>query len=403
VQSAILDFDARGRRRRSRFVDGVIRSKARLTYEQVAGLLDGEEVDSELPRDLLSMLRCADRLRVLLQRRRRAQGSIDFDLPEPQILLDVEGAMTGITVVPRNRAHRMIEEFMLAANRAVAEELERAERDCLFRVHEPPDPAKMETLARFVRGLGLRPPSSTRSPEPRQVQQMLEQAEGGPEYRVVGQLAVRSMQQARYCPENLGHFGLAARSYCHFTSPIRRYPDLVVHRQLRAARLGHREPHAGSPRGLQALGRSCSELERNAEAAERELLLWKKLAFIQDHVGETFEGVITGVARFGIFVQLVENLVEGLVRVELLGDEYFVFDEARLRLTGSASGDLFRLGMRVEVRVDRVDRVLLRADFSLTERRAPTGDASPSDGRKDRSRRPRGGRFPRGRAAPRRR
>jgi ribonuclease R len=349
------------------------------------------------------MLQAADRLREVLERRRHSQGSIDFDLPDPQILLDVEGAMTGITVVLRNPAHRMIEEFMLAANRAVARHLEKRERACMFRIHESPDPAKLEVLSRFVKGFGLDLPLSKGAIEPASIQRLLDQAEDGPEYRVVGQLAVRSMQQARYSPENVGHFGLAAKSYCHFTSPIRRYPDLVVHRQLRAQRHGKPDPTADNPSLLQALGKTCSDLERNAEAAERALLQWKKLAFIKDRVGEEFEGVITGVARFGMFVQLVENLVEGLVRVELLGNEWFLFDEGRLRLTGSSSGTTYRLGQRISVRVDRVDRILQRVDFSLS---AASADPRPAEfastGRREKERRTRprrpSGRSPRKRA-----
>ena len=401
VQTAILDFGKKGKLRKAKFADGVIRSAARLTYEQVAQVLDGRKTGHGVPKKVVPMLQTANRLREQLERRRHAQGSIDFDLPEPQILLDVEGAMTGITIEPRNLAHRMIEEFMLAANRAVARHLEQHDRACMFRIHEPPDPAKLEVLSRFVKGLGLDLPLTKGEIDPQRIQHLLEQAEGGPEYRVVGQLAVRSMKQARYSPENEGHFGLAAESYCHFTSPIRRYPDLVVHRQLRAQRRKEPEPMGDDPTSLQALGKTCSDLERNAEHAERELLHWKKLAFIKDRVGDEFEGVITGVVRFGIFVQLVDNLVEGLVRVELLGNEYFLFDEGRQRLTGSSSGTSYRLGQRVNVKVDRVDRVLQRVDFSLAgvaddprpAEFASAGRAGKKD-RRSRTRRP-SGRSPR--------
>ena len=365
VQTAILDFTAKGERRQVRFADGLIRSAARLTYTQVAAVLDGKKRVAGVPAGLMPMLKAANRLRRLLERRRHARGSIDFDLPEPQILLDVEGVMTGITIEPRNRAHRLIEEFMLAANEAVADHLEQRERACMFRVHEPPDPTRVEALAEFVKAFGLELRTSDGAIEPAAIQRLVEQADGRPEERVIGQVALRAMMQARYSAENTGHFGLASPSYCHFTSPIRRYPDLIVHRQLRALRRSAAEPLPG--RGLVAVAETSSELERNAEAAERELLVWKKVAFIEDRVGESFDGVVTGVTRFGLFVQLVENLVEGLLRVERLGPEWFEFVESRLELRGADSGRAYRLGDRLRVRVERADRVRQRVDFSLIE------------------------------------
>jgi len=392
VQTAVLDFTAAGELREARFADGVIRSAARLTYTQVAAVLEGKDAAPAVAAPISAMLHSANKLREILERRRHELGSIDFDLPEPQILLDVEGVMTGIVIEPRNLAHRLIEEFMLAANMAVATQLERRGRSCLFRVHESPDPLKLQTLSQFVEGFGLRLDPGSDGLEPRRIQRLLEQAEGNPAYAVIGQLAVRSMKQARYSPDNVGHFGLAAPSYCHFTSPIRRYPDLVVHRQLRAARIGKADPTGNSPEAFNALAVTCSELERNSEIAERELLMWKKLAFIKDRVGERFEGVVTGVARFGLFVQLVENLVEGLIRVESLGNEWFLFDEGRLTLTGSGSGRTFRLGQRHEVTVDRVDRVLQRVDFSLADAAGERSTAPGEGVRRRQARRPPTGR-----------
>jgi ribonuclease R len=302
---------------------------------------------------------------------------VDFDLPEPQILLDVEGAMTGITIEPRNRAHRLIEEFMLAANEAVAAHLERKRSACLYRVHEPPDPVKLEALASFVAPFGLDLEVGEGRVSPRRIQHLLEQAEALDGYRVIGQVALRSMKQARYATDNVGHFGLAAPSYCHFTSPIRRYPDLVVHRLLRAER--RRRPlRVEDAGGLEPIAAAASELERKAEAAERELLNWKKIVFIAGRVGETFDGIVTGVTRFGLFVQLVENLVEGLVRVERLGAEWFEFRERRFELAGSRTGKTYRLGDRLRVRVDRVDRVLLRVELSPAE---PAGGRRTEPGR----------------------
>jgi ribonuclease R len=363
VQSAILDFDREGAVTRVRFADGIIRSAARLTYTQVARVIDGEKRVPGVPRRVTPMLLLADRLRRSLEQRRHERGSIDFDLPEPQILLDVEGVMTGITIEPRNRAHRLIEEFMLAANEAVAGFLDSKAGVCVYRVHEPPESTKLETLAHFVERFGVPFPRQTSAVTPQDYQQLLDRVEGRPEARLVGSVALRSMKQARYSVENDGHFSLASPCYCHFTSPIRRYPDLLVHRLLRDARRGRR-PTVEEIDGLSALAGNCSELERNAEAAERELLNWKKVAFIADKTGQEFEAVVTGVAHFGLFLQLESNLVEGLLRAERLGGEYFVFDDQRVELQGQQTGRTYRLGDRLRVRVERVDRVLQRVDFA---------------------------------------
>jgi ribonuclease R len=362
VQTAILDVDADGALARSRFADGVIRSAARLTYTQVSRVIEGERNVKGVPRAVIPMLQVADRLRRVLEKRRARRGSIDFDLPEPRILLDVEGVMTGITIEPRNAAHLLVEECMLLANEAVASHLEQRGEACMYRVHEAPDPDRLEVLAEFVRGFGLELPAGGEI-EPALLQRLMAQVEGRPEAPVVGMVALRSMKQARYTMTNSGHFGLAAPTYCHFTSPIRRYPDLVVHRLLRRARRRAAAPEWVA--GLDTVAEQSSELERNAEAAERELLNRKKVAFIRGRVGELFDGIVTGVARFGLFVQLTENLVEGLVRVESLGSEYFEFREHRQELRGVRSGARYRLGDRVRVQVVRVDTVLQRVDLEL--------------------------------------
>ena len=384
VQTAVLEFDRTGRPVSARFADGVIRSAARLTYTQVADLLEGRGIRAPITPPIAEMLRLAERLRERLEARRRARGSIDFDLPAPTILLDVEGAMTGIRIEPRNRAHRMIEEFMLAANEAVATWLSARKVPCLFRVHDAPDPAKIEALAVFAASLGLPPLRHKDDVRPGNIQSLLDAAEGLPALPVLTQLALRSMKQARYSPADAGHFGLAAPHYLHFTSPIRRYPDLVAHRALRAAR--HRAK-AGAGSDLEALADACSILEREAEAAERELLDWKKVKFLRGRVGETLDGIVTGVARFGLFVQLEGGIADGLVRVDRLGAEWFEFDPVAHTLRAPSSKRSFRLGDAMRVRVERVDVLLRRVDLAPVDlgtgsRERPAATAS---GRRRRS------------------
>ncbi len=367
VQTVILDVDARGLARRIRVADGVIRSAARLTYRQVAAALEGRRRYAGIPPAILEMLRTADGLRERLEARRRARGSIDFDLPEPEILLDLDGVVTGVIVEPRNRAHRMIEEFMLAANEAVARCLARRRAPCLYRVHEPPDPAKVEALREMARAFGLSWRCEAPHPQPRDFQRLLERARGRPFYPVLAQAVLRSMKQARYAAENLGHFGLAAPVYCHFTSPIRRYADLVVHRLLRACLRGDRRALRQAGGGLEACAAHCSASERNAEAAEREIIAWKLVHFLRGREGERQNGTVVAVAPFGVFVRLADPPVEGLVRIESLGRERWRFDERRQQLRGEATGRVVRVGDTMPVRIVRVDPVQRRVDLAAVE------------------------------------
>jgi ribonuclease R len=399
VQSAILDLNASGEIRKVRFADGVIRSAARLTYGQVAAALDGA-TGHGVPESLRPMLDLMDRLREQLERRRRDRGSLDFDLPEPEILLDVEGAVTGVKIEPRNRAHVLIEEFMLAANEAVAGHLKDHGAPCLYRVHDSPDPVKLSALREFVEGLGLKPPGGKGEMSAAHLRKLLEDIAGRPEYPIVAQVVLRSMRQASYDTRNIGHFGLAAPVYCHFTSPIRRYPDLMVHRLLRASRRRRRAELSPLGHGLQGLAEASSTLERNAEAAERELLAWKTMVFMKGREGEELEGVVVGVTPFGLFVRLTETQVEGLLRVEELGDDRFDFVEGRMELRGRRTGRVIRLGQPLRVRIARVDTVLRRLDLARAggpqrvSRRTQPASAKPArTARRPRPRRTR----PRGR------
>ncbi len=375
VQTAIVDFDGEGRVRGVRFADGIIRSDARLTYAEAAEMISGKTPKGSAGARIAAMLRVADRLRESLEAARRKRGSVDLDLPEPKILLDIEGAVTGVAVEERNAAHRLVESFMLAANEAVAGRLARAGVPCLFRVHDPPDPAKIDALATFASNLGLRlqqgPDGRVTS---RAIQRLLDDAQGRPEHSFVAQVALRSMMQARYDPAVSPHFGLAAKTYTHFTSPIRRYPDLVVHRSLRA----HRRRDGVALEALRArlteLAAWCSTREREAEAAEREVLEWRKVAWLAGREGERFRGVVTAVAPFGLFVRLNEALVDGLVRVERLGGDWFDHLPGKQELRGRGTGRSYRMGDALEVTLTRVDTALRRIDLvPASEDTAPKG------------------------------
>ncbi len=284
-------------------------------------------------------------------------------------MLDEVGQVEAIVASERNIAHRIIEEFMLLANETVAEFLETSPVPGLYRVHEQPDPLKVMKFEEFVSSFGLSlgvPPHAVR---PRHFQGLLRRIHGRPEERAVAVLLLRTMQKARYAPDNLGHFGLAFSSYTHFTSPIRRYPDLVVHRLLRAARAGAatEERLARLTDVLPEIARLTSERERRADEAERELLQWKKVRFMGDKVGDDFDGYITGVASFGLFVELIEHFVEGLVHVSTMADDYYRFLEPTHTLRGESLGRAYRLGDRVRVRVVRVDLDKRQVELGLVD------------------------------------
>ena len=370
VQSCLMEVDADGRVVRQEFHDGVINCRARMTYTDVNRILtDRDPVTIARHAALVPVFELMAELFEVLNARRVRLGSIDFDLEEPEITLDDEGMVEAITAAERNIAHRIIEEFMLLANETVAGFLHASGRPGLYRVHEDPDPVKVERFEQFVSGLGYSlaaPPDGVR---PAHFQALMRRLRGRPEEKPVALLMLRTMQKARYAPPNLGHFGLAFDSYTHFTSPIRRYPDLVVHRLLRAAR------RAGAPgddieeiaEALPEIARHASEMERRAQDAERELVEWKKVRFMADKVGDEFHGYVTGVAPFGLFVELIEHFVEGLVHVSTMADDVYRFDQASYTLRGETTRRVYRLGDRVHVQVVRVDTGRRQIALGLTE------------------------------------
>ena len=359
VKVVRMDFDARGRQRRATFSEAVIRSAARLTYTQVRqALVDRDPGVRAALGGLVEPLERAEALARLLMARRRKRGAIDFDLPEAEVVLDLRGLPEKIVRAERAISHQMIEEFMLAANEAVARELARRGVPFLHRVHEPPTPESVQELARFLEGLGLRLPRVTGRATPAAFADVLRQAAGRREERLVNTVLLRSMQQARYAAEPLGHFGLATEHYTHFTSPIRRYPDLVVHRLLGGGRV---------PPDLVAIAEESSRRERVAMEAEREIVQLKKIQFMHDKVGEEHAGFVSGVVPFGLFVELEDVFVEGLVHVSTLGDDFYDHLEREHALRGRRTGRRIRLGDPVRVTVAGVSIERRQIDFTLAE------------------------------------
>ena len=370
VQSCQMEVSRTGEVVRAEFHDGVIHSDARMTYTAVNAILAGE--DPKVRRahaPLVPLLELMHELFAILNGRRRRRGSIDFDLPEAEVLMDAAGEIENIIVAERNVAHRIIEEFMLLANETVADHLDAGEGPGLYRIHEEPDPVKVGEFEEFIAGLGHSlgaPPNSLR---PRHFQRLVERIRGTPEEKPIALLMLKTMQKARYAPEDLGHFGLAAPSYTHFTSPIRRYPDLVVHRLLRARRQGRLDDARREEieEDLPEIARHTSQRERLADEAERELLQWRKVRFMADKVGDEFDGFVTGVTTFGLFVELIEHFVEGLVHISSMADDYYRFLESGHALRGENTQKVYRLGDRVRVQVIRVDLERRQVDLGLAE------------------------------------
>jgi ribonuclease R len=472
VQSCIMELDHRGEIVRYELCEGVIRSAERMTYTAVNAVLEGDEAQRKRYAPLVQNFELMRELAQVLNRKRERRGSIDFDLPEPVIEFDEFGLMKSIARSERNIAHRLIEEFMLAANETVAHYLESHRIASLYRIHEKPDAKRVydfETIAatfgyslgvgalpihrvqmktdrRAAYGTGKRVRQIEVPQEvhitPRMYQKLTEKIAGKPEERILSYLMLRSLKQARYSEENLGHFALAAPTYTHFTSPIRRYPDLIVHRILkeilqsgksvenveRAPRplnlsrtqedeisstrtttveerpfraassankegalapddipspwskrrdhKSHREDHSplAGPIPLEELheiAEESSQSERRADDAERELMEWKKSKFMQDRVGEDFDGLITSVTKFGFFVELTDLFVEGLVPLNTLIDDRYTYHENTREIIGQHSRKTYRIGDRLRVIVDRIDPVEKKINFAVLEEERP--------------------------------
>jgi ribonuclease R len=369
TKTVSMEINSKGEVVHSRFFNSVIRSHERMTYTAVRRILvDRDEECIGRYRNLVDQFKLMEELALVIHENRRAHGNLDFDLPEAEIILDLQGMPENIVRAERNIAHRIIEEFMIAANEAVARHLKEQDFSLLYRVHEGPDKEALEVLAPFLLSLGYRLPVKKDDITPLDIQRLLEACRGKPEERVLNRVLLRAMKQAVYQPENIGHFGLASTCYTHFTSPIRRYPDLIVHRILDRALRGHKlKPNEREVflNYLQEAGKHTSQRERIAMEAEREMVDLKKSQFMMDKMGEQFTGFITSLANFGFFVELDAYFIEGLVKLSSLTDDDYHYYEKEYVIKGTRHGGKFRLGDNVRIKVARINAFRSEIDFDL--------------------------------------
>ena len=361
--SVFATVDSAGRIRESRFERTEIRSRHKLSYEEAQAVLDNEKsIDRETDEALRSLATVAE----ILRERRKDRGSLDFDLPEARVLLGDGGRPVSIHRIERLASHRLVEAFMLLANEIVAHEAQQKRLPILYRVHEPPPTDKIRDLRTLLGRLSYSVSKGKISQK--DLQAVLKRVEGRPEEKLVSTVILRSMSRARYHVRNLGHYGLASDWYTHFTSPIRRYPDLWLHRVLTHTLVeGRAVPEDWKGLGLKERAERCSVRERVAEAAERESVDLKKVEYMERHLGDEFFGTVSGVTSFGIFVLLDDVFVEGLVHVNSMTDDYYIFRQDRYMLVGERSHRTFRLGDRLEIQVARVDKEELFIDFTIVD------------------------------------
>lgn len=362
--SCLMELDARGGIVGREIAETVIRVNHRMSYNQVSRILEGDSELSEIYSDAADMFRDMKTLSDLLREKRKERGGIDFDFPESKIILDEQDFPVDIHPYDRNPATRIIEDFMLIANETIAEDFYWQELPFLYRTHESPDADRIRRLLILIKNYGYHLNIRQDSVHPKEFQKLLGRIEGTPEETMISRLVLRSMKQARYTTENFGHFGLAVSYYCHFTSPIRRYPDLQIHRIIKENINGRlsdqRQAHYYHI--LPEVAVSTSSTERRADEAEREVEKMKKAEYMSKRIGQRYTGVVSGITNWGMYVEL-PNTCEGLIRLQDMDDDYYIFDEASYTLTGEDTGRIFRLGERVDIIVKDVDFLSKAVNF----------------------------------------
>ena len=373
--SCMMEIDEKGNIIGHNICESVINVNERMTYTAVNEVITNSNEETEKRyADYIDLFKDFKTVSDLLRGARTKRGSIDFDLPESKVILDKNGRATDIKPYERNSATKLIEDFMLAANETVAEDFFWQDIPFLYRVHENPDPDKMKSLAIFINNFGFTLRRKNDEVPPKEIQKLLVNIDGSDAEPIISRIALRSMKRARYDTVCIGHFGLAAKYYTHFTSPIRRYPDLQIHRiikeNIRNGLSSRRIEHYRNI--LDDVALQSSKMERRAEEAERETVKYKKCEYMLNHIGEEFDGIISGVTSFGIFVEL-ENTVEGFIRMSDLEGDYFEYNEAGYELVGEFTKKKFVLGQKVRVKVYDIDRLAKRIDFKLVKEKNGRG------------------------------
>lgn len=367
--SCLMTLNRKGQVIKHEICESVINVDERMTYTSVKKILvDKDKEEIKKYKKLVPMFKLMEKVSLLIRGEREKRGAIDFDFQESHLIMDEMGKLTDIVPYERSIANKLIEDFMLLANETVAKEFDQRKIPFLYRTHARPDEEKIESLATFLGKYGVTLMDRPKEITPKEIQRVLTEMEGTPQEPMATKLTLRAMQQARYMPENIGHFGLAAKYYSHFTSPIRRYPDLQIHRIIKDFLRGRMDEkriqhYAGI---LEVVAKQTSDLERRADDAEREVEKMKKAEFMEMHLGEIFTGVVSGVTEWGLYVEL-PNTIEGLVHVSTLDDDYYEFFEESYELVGKASGKRYTLGQKVSVRVEGADKDARTVDFSLQE------------------------------------